>query len=68
MFSRVYMCGVVCPYALEYTDIFKEFDDGTGTVSAMDMESLIRRLSPPLGGAVRDCKPHGSTLKFDHGI
>ena len=30
-------------------DFFKEFDDGSGTISAMDMEKLIRRISPPLG-------------------
>jgi hypothetical protein len=33
----------------EYVDVFKEFDDGSGTISAMDMELLIRRIHPPLG-------------------
>jgi len=36
----------------DYTDIFGEFDDGSGTVSALDMEKLLKRISPPLGGAV----------------
>ena len=36
-------------YAEEYVDNFKEFDDGSGTISATDMEKLIRRINMPLG-------------------
>jgi hypothetical protein len=33
----------------EYTELFREFDDGSGTVSAMDLERLLRRIPQPLG-------------------
>lgn len=38
------------PNSLEgYVSTFREFDDGTGTISGVDLERLLKKIPPPLG-------------------